>query len=1041
MKPIKLICMKSKSALNNYVKSVFIILAIYSFADINAQVLESLNRGLIAVNMGEGKNYIGWRLLGNEPDTIAFNLYRISDGMEVVKVNGSPLKGATNLIDTAVVSTTVYRYFLKSLDGSNELTSSDTVEVWAQNYLSVPIDQPNGGVTPLSESYTYTANDMSIGDLDGDGEYELILKWDPTNSKDNSLSGYTGNVYLDAYEFDGTRLWRIDLGINIRAGAHYTQFMVYDLDSDGKAEVACKTAPGTVDGMGNYLSSGPADSAKHDADYRNSSGYILSGPEYLTVFNGQDGSEITTVEYAPLRGTVSDWGDSYGNRVDRFLAAIAYLDGSTPSLVMCRGYYTRTVLVAWDLVNGELVKRWTFDTDNGYPSYAGQGNHGISVADVDEDGFDEIIYGAMAVDHDGSGLWNTNLLHGDAMHVADIIPERKGLERWGIHEGNGPGSALLDARTGEILWQTANGDVGRGVAADLTPDSYGMECWGGTDGLRNGYNEKVGEYPSSQNHVVWWDGDLSRELLNGINITKYGGGTLLTATNCSSNNSTKSNPSLQADIFGDWREEVIWRTSDNTSLRIYTTTDITSYRIKTLMHDHVYRLGIAWQNVAYNQPPHTGFYLGNGMFFPDSLRAPAKPRNLTLTNSKTNIRLNWSANYDSDLEYYFIYRSESLDEEYVIIDSVPSGIITFADTSVILDVQYFYKITALDTLGNESIPSDYVSGAATLRPDCPTGLKASLASTKVFLYWDKHPSEDVVGYNIYRSVTPGSNFVQLNTESIIEYENYTDEGLTDEVEYYYVVTAIDKENRESFYSDELKAIPGAVSVYQAEDAEILNATIETEHTGFNGTGYVNMSTTGSYIDFNYVYVDEAANYNLYYRYALGNTSRIGNLVVNDTIYNLTMDGTDDWTTYKEDVITVALNEGFNNTISFVTTGNDFGNLDQIRIGEKIMIDDVSEISQSDVGNIVYAKVFPNPFSSIITMSLFAREPVNTSVEIVNMLGQKVADVVSHKIVKDKLTVSWDGTNIKGDKLSSGIYFCKILANNEVVQITKIVLLD
>jgi len=559
--------------------------------------IEDLDRGLLAVKTAGGV-YLSWRVLGQEYLNTSYNVYRAS-----TLLNAEPLTGASNFTDAG--GTTGVEYSVAAVIDGVEQEKSAPVTAWAQNYRNIPLQRPAGGTTP-DGSYTYNANDISVGDLDGDGQYELVLKWDPSNSKDNSQSGYTGNVFLDAYEMDGTLLWRIDLGINIRAGAHYTQFMVYDLDGDGKAEVACKTADGTKDGVGTVI----GDSS---ADYRNSSGYILSGPEFLTIFNGETGAAMVTTDYIPPRGSVSSWGDSYGNRVDRFLACIAYLDGQRPSLVMCRGYYTRTVLAAWDWRDGTLTSRWVFDSRPNYTDYEGQGNHNISVADVDEDGKDEIIYGACAIDDDGTPLWNTGLHHGDAMHVSDIDPNRPGLEKWGIHEGTGIGCALLDARTGEIIWHGANGDVGRGVSADLSAAWPGMECWGGTVGLRSATGEYVGSTPSSSNFLVWWDSDDLRELLDGTSVSKYGSGTIFSASYCVSNNGTKSNPGISADLLGDWREEIIFSAVDNHSLRLYVSTYPTVRRLYTLMHDPQYRVSIAWQNVAYNQPPHTGFFLGHGM--------------------------------------------------------------------------------------------------------------------------------------------------------------------------------------------------------------------------------------------------------------------------------------------------------------------------------------------------------------------------------------------------------------------------------------------
>ncbi|MBN2612931.1 MAG: carbohydrate-binding protein [Bacteroidales bacterium] len=594
----------------NYLTMIITFLVIsLSINSLGQRQMENLSRGLVAIRTSSSQVFVNWRMLGTEYNSGAtFNLYSGSTRI------------ASNLNTTNYVHNTSSNgtYTVRAVINGSEQASSAAASIRTSNYLDVALQIPPGGTTPSGESYTYSANDCSAADLDGDGEYEIVLKWDPSNSKDNSQSGYTGNQILDAYKLNGTRMWRIDLGINIRSGAHYTQFMVYDLDGDGKAEVACKTAPGTRAGTGSYLSSGPAASDNDAADYRNSSGYILTGPEYLTIFNGQTGAERVTVNYEPPRGTVSDWGDSYGNRVDRFLACIAYLDGSRPSLVMCRGYYTRTVLVAYDFRNGSLTRRWTFDSNSsGNGSYAGQGNHNLSVADADADGKDEIIYGSCAINDNGTGMWTTGLGHGDALHVSDINTSRSGLEVWGIHEGSAtPGSALLDARTGQILWQTANADVGRGVAADLTGSYAGMEVWGGTSGLRTSTNGSAGSSPASSNHLIWWDGDELRELLDGTSITKYGGSTLLSASGCASNNGSKSNPALTADIFGDWREEAIWRTSDSRYLRIFSSTTTTSRRMYTMMHDPQYRLSIAWQNTGYNQPPHTGFFFGSGMSNP-----------------------------------------------------------------------------------------------------------------------------------------------------------------------------------------------------------------------------------------------------------------------------------------------------------------------------------------------------------------------------------------------------------------------------------------
>ena len=588
---------------------------------IEPRYMENLGRGVIAINQGivrnSGRVYVGWRMLGTDPNTIAFNVYRSTDGGEPVQLNYLPITQSTNFIDDCADLTSANSYFVCPIldDEEQQPSAAYTLPANApeEQYISINLQTPPG----------YRPNDASVGDLDGDGEYEIVLH-QAGASQDNSNSGFTDEPILQAYKLDGTFLWEINLGINIREGAHYTQFMVYDLDGDGRAEVACKTADGTIDGLGNVI-------GDIDADYRSSSGYILDGPEFLTIFDGLTGAELVTTDYIPQRGKVTDWGDNYGNRCDRFLACIAYLDGVRPSLVMCRGYYRhqsgrnycgRTVLAAWDFRDGSLMNRWTFTAieDGVNHEYTGQGNHQLSVGDVDDDGRDEIIYGACAIDDDGTGLYSTSLGHGDAMHLSDIDPERPGLEVYQIHEGdNNPGATFRDALTGEILWRTANHDTGRGLAADIDPTYLGYECWGAPGGLRNCKGETIStRTPSSTNFACWWDDDLLRELLDSNRISKWDWTTntdsiILYASNCSSNNGSKSTPVLCADILGDWREEVIWRTTNNQQLRIYTTTILSSRRFYTFMHDPVYRLSVAWQNVAYNQPTQTGFYMGDDM--------------------------------------------------------------------------------------------------------------------------------------------------------------------------------------------------------------------------------------------------------------------------------------------------------------------------------------------------------------------------------------------------------------------------------------------
>lgn len=588
----------------------FCLIAISSIAqpnyDFSKLKRERLGRGVIAIRENPSTVAVSWRYLSSDPMNESFDIYRNGE-----KINNHPLKDATFFQD-AYTGTESVLYTVKAREGKTE-SSYQLPANAPSGYLNIPLNRPEDGTTPLGQNYFYTPNDASIGDVDGDGEYEIILKWDPSNAHDNSHDGYTGEVYVDCYKLNGQQLWRINLGKNVRAGAHYTQFMVYDLDGDGHAEVVMKTADGTVDGVGKVI-------GDVNADYRSEQGRILTGPEYLTVFNGLTGEAMQTIDYVPERGNLMGWGDSRGNRSDRFLACVAYLDGIHPSVVMCRGYYTRTVLAAFDWDGKELKQRWVFDSNNpGCEDYAGQGNHNLRVGDVDGDGCDEIIYGSCAIDHNGKGLYTTKMGHGDAIHLTHFDPSRKGLQVWDCHENKRDGSTYRDAATGEILFQIKDStDVGRCMAADIDPTQPGVEMWSvASGGIRNVKGEVVKDRVRglSCNMAVWWDGDLLRELLDRNRISKYNWekgiceriaifeGTL-------SNNGTKANPCLQGDIVGDWREEVLMRTTDNTALRLYVSTIPTDYRFHTFLEDPIYRISIATQNVAYNQPTQPGFYFG-----------------------------------------------------------------------------------------------------------------------------------------------------------------------------------------------------------------------------------------------------------------------------------------------------------------------------------------------------------------------------------------------------------------------------------------------
>lgn len=600
------------------------------------RVMENLDRGVVAVRHAPDSVFISWRILATEPDNLSFNIYRITGSGKPVKLNSQALSGGTNFTDVSASLKQNNAYIVKTVINGKESSGSKPFIIPAnapvQQYLSVPLKTPTG----------YRPHDASVGDLDGDGEYEIVLH-QVGKGLDNSFNGFTDKPILQAYKLNGTLLWTIDLGRNIREGEHYTQFIVMDMDGDGKAEIAMKTADGTIDGKGTVI----GDSTK---DYRSqrpaSLGKILEGPEFFTIFDGQTGAALATTEYIPSRYPTDGWGgpggnggnDNSGNRVDRFLACAAYLDGKLPSVVMCRGYYGRTVLAAWDYRNGKLTSRWVFDTKDGKNPYSGQGNHNITVADVDEDGKDEIVYGAMVVDDNGKGLFTTGLRHGDAIHVSDLDLSKPGLEVFGPHEiedhakgdsgyvkDAGPGVALYNARTGEIYFKgSIDTDVGGGIAENIDPDNAGAEMWwSNSGGVHNTKGEKIGPVPNGS-WLIWWDADFTRELMGGGKINKYKGGEIFSTPGNERGNGRR-NVNLSADIFGDWREEFI-QSAGNNELRIYTTAIPTTHRLYTLMHNPQYRLSIAWQNVAYNQPPHLSFYLGE-----DMTKAP-KP-NIVLTKT------------------------------------------------------------------------------------------------------------------------------------------------------------------------------------------------------------------------------------------------------------------------------------------------------------------------------------------------------------------------------------------------------------------------
>ncbi|WP_341939462.1 rhamnogalacturonan lyase family protein [Marinimicrobium sp. C2-29] len=763
-----------------------------------------LDRGLAVVPAEDGGNAISWRWSGLDEQRIVFEVYKNDEFFRTVRpgeptfledINGQPE-------DT---------YQVKALVDDTEKDVSDVVQVQESSYLSIPLNTPDNGFVDGVE-YSYNANDATAADLTGDGQYELIVKWEPDNAKDNAQGGKTGDVLIDAYTLEGEFLWRINMGQNIRAGAHYTQFIAYDFDQDGRAEVAMKTADGTVDGRGNVI--GDA-----EAVYRNDGGYILDGPEYLTVFDGISGEEVTSVDYIPPRGEDINaiWGDDYGNRVDRFLAGVAYLDGQTPSLVMSRGYYTRTVVATFNFDGQTLSENWTYDSDTAEQSIAGQGAHSLSVADVDEDGRDEIIFGAATLDDDGTVLYNTGLGHGDALHVADIIPDNEGLEVFMVHESSASyitedgnfGVEVHDAQTGEILIsQPSNGegdDVGRGVTGDIDPEFAGMESWGSRGGLMAADGTIISENKPAMNFMVWWDGDLNREMLDGTEVTKWdveaklvADEPLLNAGTFSnglavSNNGTKATPSLSADILGDWREEIVFSNEANTALLVYTSNIPTDVRLPTLMHDRQYRTAIAWQNVAYNQPPHPSFYLGSDFKPYDHVikelpqfktqAVSSEPVTTALAQGNNDNVLVKVFPGDSELASFEVFRSESDSRDAATsVGMTGAGGTSFVDESAVPDTTYYYWVEATDVDGNAISGIDGPYRARMTSTQIPR-VEAASSNNYIDLTWVTDLNLSAI--YIYRAPTddpenvpdkPSSSYAQVNPNAKTWTDAKTDEG-------------------------------------------------------------------------------------------------------------------------------------------------------------------------------------------------------------------------------------------------------------------------
>lgn len=594
--------------------------------------MERLDRSVVAQQVSGGV-YINWRITSDEWYNTSYRLYR--DG---ALIHETGLTGASNFLDVTGASTSTYT--VTTVKGGVESAHSVVGSVNTKGYIEIPMRD----LKALGKDSSYYLNDATAADLDGDGQMEIIIK----RLNRNWSTANTNYTFFEAYKLDGTFLWGIDVGPNITMDVEIN-IAAFDFDGDGKAEVFMRTSDNTVFGDGKSVGDRDGDG---ETNYRYSiggDGFMNAGPEYLSLIDGETGAELDWV-YFIARGQSTDWGDDYGHRANKFFFGAPYLDGVKPSIFIGRGIYTQTKMATYDVVNKKLVPRWTW-TSSG--DYSGQGNHNYVVADVDGDGCDEIVWGSMCVDHNGQGLYTTALGHGDAMHVGDFDPYLKGVEVFACNEVHF-GSNLREGATGKILMRHITpSDCGRCCAGNISNDFKGAEIWAGGIGASATDRIKINHFGVAENFTLYWDGDLLKEICDHRNFSKvtgvgygqiskfinYGNIETLLAADAYSCNHSKGTPCLQADLIGDWREEVIWWRTDSMALRLYMTPYPTQQRIYTLLHDHQYRQAICWQMCAYNQPPHPSFYLGDE--FPTPI--PAKSTNGKLVWKGASARWNTSA--------------------------------------------------------------------------------------------------------------------------------------------------------------------------------------------------------------------------------------------------------------------------------------------------------------------------------------------------------------------------------------------------------------
>ena len=570
--------------------------------------VDRIDRGLVAVKASSGV-FCSWRVLGEEYYDVTYNIYR--DG---TKLNDTPLQ-VSNYTDNGGSLSSVYT--VEAVVRGVPQPKSNGVKALANGYLEIT---PDHG----SLSGTFVPNDAIAADLDGDGELELIVKFDHANTGDDT---YT---VIEAYKLDGTKLWWINCGRNMGDFQNNEiNIAAYDWDLDGRAECVMRAADGTVIHMADGTTQTIGDASKNYRPTESGQWFVHDGAEFLLYLDGLTAKPYQVMPFPLKRLEAGEtsldaaWGDGYGHRSSKYFFGAPYFDGKKPSIFLARGIYTRHKMIAYDVnpADHSLVTRWTWNCNTSGSIWYGQGYHNYIVADVDWDGRDEIVFGSMTIDDNGKGLASTGLGHGDAQHVSDFDPYRHGQEFFGANEDR-PGNNLCDATTRKILYRySCSSDDGRAVMGNFSNDYPGCQGVSARDpGLISSvtYGVLAGGSKSNiaQNMNIYWDGDLCEETFNGSEtrnstgvIIKHGKGVIATLSGSLTNNDTKATPCLQADLFGDWREEVVMRTADN-KIRIYTTAIPTQWRNYTLWHDHQYRNAIVWQMNGYNQPPHTSYFLG-----------------------------------------------------------------------------------------------------------------------------------------------------------------------------------------------------------------------------------------------------------------------------------------------------------------------------------------------------------------------------------------------------------------------------------------------